>query len=183
MLSCSHLYCTGCPCRCMLWAPIYKAGRMMLFSFFLCSQSSQHFFAWDCFCALYFRPEEPDTDDAQSSIIALSWYRRVASRRRLKLILALFCLMPSSGNSKPTQIAERRSHEDIRWLQAIYLGCLLSSSEYIKKVDNESKQRQAGVRFLLALQRDHVGYGLLTILKQLGVRGVSLCAAGINTVA
>lgn len=80
---------------------------------------------------------------ALSSIITLFWYQQVILRRRLKLILALFRPTSSSGNSKPMQIAEGRSHGDIRWLQAVSLGCLLSSSEYIRKVHNESKQKQA----------------------------------------
>lgn len=80
---------------------------------------------------------------ALSSIITLFWYQRVILRRRLKLILALFCPTSSSGNSKPMQIAEGKSHGDIRWLQAVSLGCRLSPSEYIRKVHNESKQKQA----------------------------------------
>lgn len=74
----------------------------------------------NCFCTLYFSPEKPETDDvgkgkhsALSRIMALFWYQRVISRR-LKLILALSRPTSSSGNSKPMQIAEGRSHEGIR---------------------------------------------------------------------
>lgn len=117
----------------------------------LCSELFLYalFWSWEAWNRLCWQGEY----SALSSIIALFWYQQVILRRRLKLILALFCLMSSSGNSKPMQIAERRSHEDIRWLQAIYLGCLLSSSEYIRKVDNESKQRQARIGFSLHCRR------------------------------
>lgn len=105
-------------CGSVLCVLACKWGGMMLSGFFLCSQ---HFFACSCFCTLYFSPAKPETDyvgeknnSALSSITTFSWYQQVILRRRLKLILALFCLTSSSGNSKPMQIAERRSHEDIR---------------------------------------------------------------------
>lgn len=158
------------PCRCRLQNLICKLGRMMLF---LILSLPPKFTTLPCLelvlCTLFLPCETWNRlcwrgkYSALSSIIALFWSQCATFRRRLKLIPALFRQMSSSGNSKPMQIAERRSHEGIRWLSAIYLGWLLNSSECIRQVDNESKQRQD--RFLFALQRACVAYSLLISLK------------------